>query len=367
MRPDCSSSSCKNVAPLDAACAIGGRPTLTKVQDDDVIIDIDQMPEVKDYYKILGVSEDASADEIKKAYRKLAQKYHPDRNPDDAEAEERFKEVQEANDVLSDPEKRRQYDQMRKNPFGAFGEGGGFRPGGGSRYYEAPDGTYVRFDSGGDMGGEGFGGIGDIFSRFFGGGGDPFGGAQQTRDPFGRGQQQRGPGRRTAGGRDVETRVHLSFQQALRGGKTEVTLPDGERVRLSIPKGVRPGFKIRLRGRGQPGPTGQRGDLYVTFEVEPHPRFERDGEDLRTTIEVNAFEAMLGTSRSLTNAYGKRIKVPVSAGTQPGATLRLKGQGVKTDRGTGNLYVTIDVTIPDHLTDEQEAALRKAAEEAGLL
>ncbi|NBC16269.1 MAG: DnaJ domain-containing protein, partial [Bacteroidetes bacterium] len=97
------------------------------------------MPDVKDYYKILGVSEDASADEIKKAYRKLAQKYHPDRNPDDAEAEDRFKEVQEANDVLSDPEKRRQYDQMRKNPFGAFGDGGGgFRPGGGSRYYEAP-------------------------------------------------------------------------------------------------------------------------------------------------------------------------------------------------------------------------------------
>ena len=311
------------------------------------------MPATKNYYDVLGVSEDAGAEEIKKAYRKLARKYHPDRNPDKPDAEERFKEVQEAYSVLSDEEKRTQYDQMRKYG-GGFG-GGGFETGNGNRFYRAPDGTYVRFETGGEPGDPfGGGGFGDIFSSIFGGG-------EPQADPFGRRQ------RRTSRGRDVETTVRLSFDQALRGGKTEVQLPDGETVRLTIPKGVRSGFKIRLRDRGEPGPSGKRGDLYVTFDVASHPRFRREGNDLYVTETINAFEAMLGTTRSITNAYGKQIKVPIAAGTQPGDKLRLRGQGVRAEKRTGDLYVEIDVAVPEHLTDAQREAIRAAAEQAGLL
>ena len=311
------------------------------------------MPEIKDYYKILGVEETADADAIKKAYRKLAREYHPDRNPDKKDAEERFKEIQEANDVLSDPEKRKQYDMMRKNPFGAFG-GDGFNTSGGGRYYRAPDGTYVRFDQGGgagapggvgmdDLFGDAGGGLGDFFSRIFGGEEAP----RRTRRP--------------ARGRDVETTLQLTFEQALEGGKTEVSLPSGETIRINIPKGVRPGFKIRLRGRGMAG------DLYVTFDVAEHPRFRREGDDLYTSVTINALEAMLGTNRRVTNAYGKRVKLPISPGTQPGEKLRLKGLGVKTDKATGDLYVEVEVTVPQKLTDEQREQLRAAAEAAGLL
>ena len=311
------------------------------------------MAETKDYYAVLGVKEDAATDEIKKAYRKLARKYHPDKNPDKPEAEERFKEVQEAYSVLSDEEKRKEYDLRRKNPFGAFG---GFDTGNGNRYYRSPDGTYVRFDTGGGEDAFGGGGFGDLFSTIFGGG------AGSEADPYARRP-------RSSRGRDVETTLRLSFDQALEGGKTEVKLPDGETVRLTIPKGVKPGFKIRLKDRGQPSPTGagKRGDLYVTFDVAPHPRFRREENDLYLSEAVDAFEAMLGTTRNIENAYGKQIKVPIAAGTQPGARLRLKGQGVKTEKRTGDLYVEIEVTIPKDLSKEQQAALRNAAEEAGLL
>lgn len=326
------------------------------------------MPDIKDYYDILGVSENASAKEIKKAYRKLAQQYHPDRNPDDPDAEDRFKEVQEAYAVLSDEEKRKKYDQLRKNPFGAGFGGNGFETGSGGRYYRRPDGTYVRFEEGGPRGGTqsfddlfeddlGFGGIGDFFSRMFRG----EGGAEPRRGPF---QGQRA---QQARGQDVETRMRLSFDQALRGGKTEVKLPDGETVRIDIPKGVRSGFKIRLPKRGKSGPSGQRGDLYVTFTVADHPQFRRDGDDLHTSVEINAFEAMLGTSRSIENAYGKRLKLTIPAGTQPGAKFRLRHQGIKTDKGTGDLYVEVDVTIPDNLSADEQDAIQKAAKRAGFL
>lgn len=317
-----------------------------------------KMAEVKDYYKALGVKEKASAEEIKKAYRKLAREYHPDRNPDKPHAEERFKEIQEAYDVLSDPEKRKQYDVMRKNPFGAFG---GFDTSRGGRYYRAPDGTYVRFDQpGGDGGGFDLGDLGgsfsDLFSRFFGGAAEP------REDPFTQARRNR-----AHAGRDVQTKVHLTFEQALQGGKTEVVLPDGTRVRLTIPRGVRPGFKVRLRGQGEADPGGERGDLYVTFEVESNPEFRREGNDLLTTVTVNAFEAMLGTKRGISNAYGQQIKLTIPAGTQPGDRLRLREQGVVTDHGTGDLYVEIAVSIPRNLTPEQQEILRKVAKEGGLL
>jgi curved DNA-binding protein len=310
------------------------------------------MPEVKDYYKVLGVAEKASADEIKKAYRKLARDYHPDRNPDKPGAEERFKEIQEAYGVVGDEEKRKEYDTMRKTPFGF---GGGFAGRNGGQFYRAPDGTYVRFESGDrtpgfeDAFGSG-GGIGDLFSRFFGG-------SESAHDPA----QGRSRRRQDAGGRDLQTSLRLSFDQAMKGGKTEVGLPTGEKIRIDIPKGVDAGFKIRLRGRGQAGPGGRRGDLYVTFDVAPHPEFRREGRDLSIDVPISIFEATLGTRRSVANAYGERIRITIPAGSQPGDRLRLKGQGVRTDDGAGDLYAELKVGIPRDLTSEQKQAIEAAA------
>lgn len=308
------------------------------------------MPQTKDYYDILGVSEDASSSEIKKAYRSLARKHHPDRNPDDGDAEERFKEIQEAYSVLSDDEKRRQYDQQRKFG-GAFG-GNGFRSGGGPN---------VRFEQGNyeDMfGGRGRGGMGDIFESFFGGGGRQ---RSRSQDPF---QQQRR--QQAARGQDIETTLRISFQESLNGGKRQVKLPGGEKIRLTVPQGVRDGYKVRLRGRGQQGPRGQAGDLYVTFRVGDHPRFRRRGDDVYLTESISAFDAMLGTTREIETPYGQTIKLNVPAGSQPGEKLRLKKQGVKTDDGQGDLYVELDVQIPENLTEAQRQTLRAAAKEAGL-
>ncbi len=307
----------------------------------------------KNYYEVLGVPEDASADEIKKAYRKLARQYHPDRNQGKPDAEERFKEIQEAYEVLSDEARRREYDQLRKDPFAGQGFGGFAGPGreGGARFYRTPDGTYVRVETTGAgpnadfiFNDSEFGG-GDLFSQFF--------------------SERRGR-RRARGGRDIESVLRLSFEDALRGGQREITLPNGETVRLKIPEGVRSGFKIRLKGKGEPGPDGHNGDLYVVFEVEPHPRFRREGDDLIVTERISAIEAMLGTERRITNAYGKTIKVRIPPGTQPGHTLRLRGQGVKTPKGAGDLLVTIEVTVPDLLSEEAREELKAWATKHGL-
>jgi len=305
------------------------------------------MPAVKDYYKILGISEGATADEIKRAYRKLAREHHPDRNPGNAQAEERFKEVQEAHSVLTDAEKRKQYDRMRKHPFG--GANGGFRG--------TPEEVFGNVGGFEDIFGTGAGqgGIGDLFSRVFRG-------AEATPPP---GQRTRS-GMRGRG--DISTTLRLSFDQALQGGKTEVRLPDGKAVRLNIPRGVEPGFKIRLKGRGESaGRAGPRGDLYVTFEIDPHPVFRRTGTDVSMDVEINSFEALLGTTRSVENPYGTRVKVTIPEGTQPGDRLRLKGMGVQTDKGSGDLYVVISVKTPRGLTPEQKNVIREAANKAGLL
>ena len=326
------------------------------------------MPTLPNYYETLGVAEDASATEIKKAYRKLARDHHPDRNPDDAAAEEKFKAVQEAYDTLGDAAKRKQYDQMRRDPFAGrdFSGFGGGDPTGG-RFYRTPDGTYVRVESTGfgpnegyqfsDEGMGGLGGLGDLFGQFFGGGG----GAARGQNPFGQQASQPPPSR----GQDIESTMSISFDEAMRGGKTEVALPGGEKVRITIPEGVEDGQKVRLRGRGGEGPGGKRGDLYITFDVKPSPRFRRDGNDLTVTETINVAEAMLGTARTIENAYGKSIKVTIPPGTQPGERLRLRNQGVKTDDSTGALYVEIGVAIPKNVADEE--GLRTWAEKEGLV
>lgn len=302
------------------------------------------MPALKDYYKILGVGETASADEIKKAFRKLARKYHPDRNQSDAGSEERFKEVQEAYETLSDAAKRKQYDRARKHPFGsAFGEA--FSTGSGGRFYRSPDGTYVRMDQSGPKPADDqpLGGFGDLFGRFFGGDG--------AESPF--------RSRRV----EPETEVVLTFEEALEGGKVELTLPDGSKVRVPFPRGVADGYKVRLKRRVE----DQQRELYVRFRVRPDPRFRRDGLDLHTKLEVGVFEAILGSSRSIATPYGRKLKVNIPKGTQPGERLRLREQGVETDQEIGDLFVEVQIKIPTGLTRFEEEELRKAAAKANLI
>lgn len=319
------------------------------------------MPAVTDYYAVLGVSEDASAKEIKKAYRALARELHPDRNPDDPAAEARFKEVQQANAVLGDAAKRKAYDASRRNPFAGAGgfEGFGSPPGGG-RVYRAPDGTYVRVDASGAGPGQrgedeyafgSGGGLGSIFEQFFGGQGGPgTSGPSPARD-----------------GRDVESRLRLTFEDALAGGPHEVTIPSGQTVRLTVPKGAHDGLKIRLRGKGEPSPDGRGtpGDLYITFQVTPDARFRRDGDDLVATETVSAVEAMLGTLREVRTAAGKTVRLRIAPGTQPGTRLRLKGQGVETDTKTGDLYVEIAVDVPT-LSEAARESLKAWADAEGV-
>ena len=311
------------------------------------------MARSKNYYSILGVDEKATTEQIKKRFRLLARQYHPDRNPDRPDAEERFKVIQEAYDVLSNEEKRKQYDLRRREPFG------GFQTTNGDNFYRANDGTYVRYQRPPNAeddffaNGDDTGGFTNIFNRIFGA-------EEKKPNP----QERRKSRRRSS--LDVSTRLRLSLEQALLGGKTEITLPHGEVIRINIPKGVNSGFKIRLKGRGEVGATST-GDLYVTFEVEPHSYYKRKGNDLYVSAKVNPIEAMTGITRNIMSAYGNRIKLKIPAGTQYGAKLRLRGQGIQTGSETGDMYVLIDIQIPEDLSPEQLNILKEAGKKARLL
>jgi molecular chaperone DnaJ len=356
----------------------------------------------EDLYKVLGVPKGASDEEIKKAYRKLARKYHPDRNPDDATAEERFKEVQGAYDTLSDPEKRKQYDAG--GVFGGFGGQGGGPFGG---FGGAPGGP----------GGQPFGGgagFGDILSGLFGRGGGP-----------GQAQQQRG--------RDLETEVSLSFDQAVNGAQVSVAVPKEERCttchgsgakpgtapvtcprcegrgidaqsqgffsisqpcpqcggagqiiedpcptcggsgltrqtkryKVNIPAGVKDGARIRLAGKGEAGPRGgPAGDLFVTTRVAASPVFKRlDGANLEVTVPITIAEALQGATIEVPTLDGtKKIKVP--PGTKHGTIQRLRGEGPPKPRGRGrgDVRYRLEIEMPKELTDEQRKAVEKLAE-----
>ncbi|HEX8387126.1 MAG TPA: J domain-containing protein [Rubricoccaceae bacterium] len=285
------------------------------------------MFEATDYYQTLEIDESAPAEAVKQAYRRLALAYHPDRNPGDVVAEERFKSVQSAYEVLADPTRRAAYDQSRHSP---FGRGNLFDSVG-----RAEAGGVETASPGGRV---------DVFSFFFN---------DDARTP------QRGA--------DVEAQLQLTFDQALRGGTTEIPVHDGEPVRLVIPRGVRTGVKIRVAGRGRPSDGGQPGDLFVTLRVDPSPRFRREGDHLHIGETVSALEAILGTVRSITNAYGQTIRVAIPAGTQPGERLRLRGQGVASDKRVGDLFVEVHVMVPRELSDVQRAELERAAQKIGLL
>jgi molecular chaperone DnaJ len=284
----------------------------------------------KDYYAELGVSKDASAKEIKKAFRSLARQYHPDNNPDDASAEARFKEINEAYDTLSDDETRKEYDHAREMGYFVGGPSGGQQ--------------YVRVE---DLFGSGFGGggvAGDSFQDVFGG----------FQDLFGRGAA-RPP--RQAKGQDVSGTISLTFHEALTGVTREFAVSDRS-VKVRIPKGVSNGTKVKVAGKGGPGVNGgPAGDLFVTVHVGSHPVFRRKGKkDLSITVPLSYTEAALGAVVTVPTLSGTtRIKVP--AGTQSGTTMRVSGKGVETASGTGDLHVTLEVAVPKEISDAERDAL----------
>lgn len=306
----------------------------------------------KDFYKILGVSQDASAAEIKKAYRKKAKELHPDRHPGDAAAEERFKEVGEAYSILSDAEQRKQYDAIRAMGAGGarFASGPGGAAGGGF------EDLFGAFTGGGFGGGAGGVNIEDLMGMFGGGG---FGGGQgragfSPNGGFGRQAPQKGA--------DVSASVKLSFRDAVLG--TEVSFSAGGRnITTRIPAGVHDGQKIRLRGKGQASASGGApGDLMLTAHVAAHPLYTMDGINLRVNAPVTAAEAAFGTTISVPLIDGSNVKLKVPAGTPSGRTLRAKGKGVRAKKGTGDLLVTLTIALPDTLSETAERALRDFAE-----
>src|SRR4030088_3153978 len=376
------------------------------------------MAQSKDFYNVLGVSSTASQDEIKKAYRKLAKKNHPDANASDPKAAERFKEISEANNVLGDVAKRKQYDEMRR--LGAFdggfgGFGGGSSRGAGARG-AAGGGQTINFQDF-DIGG--LGGLGDLFSSMFGGGE-----ARETSRP-------RGPER----GDTVEASLDIPFRTAARGGKVPIelevreecptchgtgaapgaqlkTCPEcngrgvisfgqggfavnrtcpvclgkgqvpteacptchgtGEvrvkrKVIINVPPGVDTGSKIRLKGQGGKGTAnGPPGDLVITFNVQPDKFYSRDGLDVIAKVPLNIAQATLGTKISVKTLDGKKVAIKIPPGTPSGKRFRVRGQGIQKGEKKGDLIVEVSIAVPEKLSEEQERMMKDLAESGGM-
>jgi molecular chaperone DnaJ len=374
------------------------------------------MAQSKDFYAILGVSEKATQDDIKKAYRKLAKKWHPDANQNDPKAGDRFKEISEAYNVLGDEEKRKQYDQMRRlGAFGGFGGGGGprresARPGGpGSG---TSSGSSFRFEDL-DLGGlGGMGGLGDLFGSIFG--------QEQQRA----GAKNKGPEQ----GQSIETTLEVDFRTAALGGKVTVDLEVNEecttckgsgaapgatvkscpecngrgvvsfgqggfavnrpcpmclgrgqvpsercptcngtgdvrtrkKVSINVPEGADTGTRIRLKGQGGRGRNGGApGDLFINFDVKPDRFFKREGLDLVATLPINIAQATLGSKISVRTVHDKKVSIKIPAGTPAGKRFRVRGQGIKKGEKNGDLIVEVTVSVPEKLTEEQEQKMLK--------
>jgi len=322
----------------------------------------------RDYYEILGVPRTASAEEIRRAHRRLAKQYHPDRNPNDKTAEARFKEIQEAYEVLSDPKKREAYDRFGHAGVGAGPSAQGWRSG--------PAGAHVytwRTGNGPDIPVEN---LEDLF-QIFAGGGRPDAGSSAAsifEQFFGRrGRTTHARSARTSTraprGSDIEQPVTLTFEQALHGTTVDLRLqrPDGtsESVRVKIPRGVADGQRIRVRGKGEPGPGGA-GDLYIVCKVQPHRYFRREGNDIYLDLPLTVSEAALGTKVEIPTPYGRTV-LTVPPGTPSGAKLRLKDKGVQPpgNKPPGSLYAVVKIVPPKPLTPRQEElfkALRGSGE-----
>ena len=377
------------------------------------------MAQTKDFYATLGVSSSASQDEIKKAYRKLAKKHHPDANAADPKAAERFKEISEANNVLSDPAKRKQYDEMRRlgafdgGGFGGFGGGARSARGAGARGGATQGINFEEFDIGG------LGGLGDLFSSMFGGG--------ETRQSA----RSRGPEK----GQTVEASLDIPFRTAARGGKVPIELEVSEecntchgtgaapgaqlktcpecngrgvisfgqggfavnrpcpvclgkgqvptepcptchgsgevrarrKVLVNVPPGVDTGSKIRLKGQGGKGnANGPPGDLVITFNVLPDKFYKRDGLDVIATVPLNIAQATLGTKISVKTLDGKKVAIKIPPGTPSGKRFRVRGQGIEKGDKKGDLIVEVSIQVPEKLSEEQERMMKEFAESGGM-
>jgi curved DNA-binding protein len=325
--------------------------------------------EYKDYYEVLGIKKSAKKDEIKKAYRKLARQYHPDVNPGDKAAEEKFKEINEAYEVLSDPDKRGKYDQFGSQ-WQQYTRSGGrpedfdwgawsAQPGGGG-------GTYTRTVSqeefeqmfGGGMGG--MGGFSDFFETLFGGMSRGQSSGRRSagfEDLFGGGYNQ-GPTR----GRDSQHSIPINLEEAFHGATRLLQWEDGRKIEAKIPPGVKTGSKIRLRGQGEKGTGGgQTGDLFLRVKVRPHEVYERDGDDLKVTVPVDLYTAMLGGETDV-KALDKTVKLSIPPETVNGRVFRLRGLGMpnlKDPSKRGDLFAKVEIKLPENLSDEEKRLFRK--------
>lgn len=294
----------------------------------------------QDYYKTLEISRTASAEEIQKAHRKLARKYHPDLNPDDKAAQKKFKEIQQAYDCLNDPEKRKLYDQFGDQYENvAAGRAGGAGPGGASFEDIFQGGGPEGFHFGGDLG--------DLFKQFTGGAG----------------QARAGRGRaRPVSGSDLSAEITVPFNTSVLGGQATINVSRGgkpENLQVKIPAGVESGQKIRLRGQGEPSPNGgPNGDLLITITVASHPFFKRNGQNLEVRLPVTVGEAAMGAKVDLPTPGGTMsLKIP--SGSNSGKRLRVKGQGVRTASGAGDLFVELQIKLPEQLDDESRQAIER--------
>lgn len=374
-------------------------------------------PAKKDYYELLGVEEKATADEIKKAYRKLAKQHHPDANPGNPKAADRFKEIGEAYGVLSDAEKRKQYDQMRRlGAFGGFGRtGSSSRPGSTAAggYHADPGFSYEDLQGG-------FGNISDLFSSLF-----------DLGKKTAQGARKRGPEK----GQNVEYVVEIPFLTAALGGRVGVevaitedcatcggdgakpgtqhrtcsecggsgnvafgqggfavkrpcpacfgrgkipeepcascqgkgTVRQRRKIQINVPTGVETGSKVRLSGQGERGRGGgPAGDLVITFKVESHRFFRRDGLDIHVTVPINIVQATLGSKVRVNTIHGKKVVLKIPQGTQTGTRFRVRGQGIRKGERSGDQYVEVKVEVPDKLSDEEQRAMEEFAEATGL-
>ncbi len=316
----------------------------------------------KDYYNVLGVAPDADDKTIKKAYHQLAKKYHPDVNPGDKSAEEKFKEISEAYQAISDPAKRRKYDELRSQ-YQQWQQRGGRGDFDWGHWRARPgDGTYTRTmtpeefaEMFGDLGGSGgFGGLGgfsDFFSTIFGAGG---------ADPRAQGYGFSA----SRAGRDAEVEVNVSLEEAFHG-TTRVIQTADKRIEAKIPRGVRTGSRVRLAGQGGPGSGGApRGDLYLNVTVVPHHRYTRDGDDLQLAVSVDFYTAVLGGEAGVPTMNGEvLLKIPPL--TQDGRKFRLKGKGMpklEQPRQHGDLYAEVRIGLPDNLSQQEIETLRHLAE-----
>jgi curved DNA-binding protein len=314
--------------------------------------------EYKDYYKILGVGRNASQEELKKKYRKLAAKYHPDKNPDDPKAEKKFTDLGEAYEVLSDPEKRKLYDRAGADWKKYQQAGGGAEDFDWSRYAGRGQRVNINFeDLFGDRAERSQGG--SPFSSFFEhlfGGGDSFGRQQdQAHQRFRRGEPQRG--------RDAEAIIEISLKEAFEGVTKQFKI-DGERVNVKIPAGIEDGKRLKLKGKGSTGPSGRRGDLYLKVRIRPEERYERKGNDIYYEHPVDLYTAVLGGDITVPTLKGK-VKLSIPAGTESGKLFRVPGHGMPVmSNGTrGDFYVRALIDLPKNLSAREKDLFKQLAQE----